>query len=52
MDKVYQFFQRRGGGGITTIEKRENGVLNAKKLSYVHCNIIINPGIIFLKGTY
>lgn len=51
MDKVYQFFQRRGGG-ITTIEKRENGVLNAKKLSYAHCNIIINPGIISLKGTY
>lgn len=50
MDKVYQFFQRRGG--ITTIEKRENGVLNAKKLSYAHCNIIINPGIISLKGTY
>lgn len=31
------------------IEKRENGVLNAKPLVYVHCNIIINPGIISIK---
>lgn len=31
------------------IEKRQNGVLNAKPLVYAHCNIIINPGIISIK---
>lgn len=51
MDNVYQFLQE-GKKRINTTEKRENGVLNAKKHSYAHCNITINPGIISIKGTY